>query len=342
MSRHMPLPPDLAKAFSHLRFLQYKGNREWSSECPVCHDFGHHSSSGEPDRFHMHEASAKHNAHGHCRQCGHHQWVDQDKATQQDPVKIKEEQNLRREYAAKESQRRAEQMETYAQQKVWEFYHDQLGIPQRALWEKAGIPSNFQDMWRLGYSESYSGKGFTSPALTIPYFGHDWEPTSLQFRLLNPPKPSDKYRFLMGMQQQLWLPEPERELKGVCILTEGSKKGAVTFIKVIAEAGYHDYVVVSLPAAKPRAELIDKLSEFDEIVVALDPDQYVSKSNGTGRMIPAPINNVIKKINGPLVKAARFGMKIDDAFLMKDGMTAKGFMNTIEQARQVKPRSVYA
>ena len=35
------LPPDLKRKWGHLRWLKYKGNGEWSAECPICHDDGH-------------------------------------------------------------------------------------------------------------------------------------------------------------------------------------------------------------------------------------------------------------------------------------------------------------
>ena len=342
MTKHQPLPPDLAKVFGHLRHLQYKsGSNEWSSECPVCHEQGHDSRNGLPDRFHIHEGGDGYDAHGHCRRCGAHVWANQKSAKPLDPVKIKAEEELRRKYEAAEAKRIATRMDIYAQNKIWEYYHDQMRLPQRSIWRESGIPDNFQDMWRLGYTESYSGGGFTSPALTMPYFDVNWEPSSMQYRLLNPPTPNDRYRFMLGMHQKLWLPEPERELKGRCILTEGMKKGAVTFIEVVAEGRNHEYVVVSIPAASPKKGLLDRLSEFDEVVVAIDPDQYKPVRDESDKQLPPQVNKIVSGISGPVVKLAKLPFKADDFFTIYNG-TSKGFMNVINQARQVKPMLLYS
>ena len=343
MTRYQPLPYDMAKKWGHLPHLKYGGRSNsveyWTASCPNCGESGHNSTSGDPDRFFIQVATSKYAAHGFCRRCRQIEWLDGPNKSL-DPVKIKAERDLRREQKIKEDARIASMMETYAKQQIWMYYHDQMKIPQRTMWRQAGIPDNFQDYWKLGYSESYSGKGFTSPALTIPYFGHDWDPTSLQFRLLQPPKPSDKYRFLFGMKQQLWLPEPEREFNGKCIVVEGQKKAAVTWIKVIAEGGYHEYSVVAVPSAQAYS-LLQELEGFNEVIVVLDPDQYVGTKDVLGNEGPAPIRRFLKKLKNPIVKAAKPPTKIDDGFV-KYGATIKDFMALIGQAYQIRPRKKYA
>lgn len=340
MKRDRPLPPELAKAFGHLQNLQYKGNGEFSSSCPVCGEQGHNPSSGIPDRFHMHEESGKYGAHGHCRRCGAHVWANQNNNKAPNPAKIKKEQELRREYEAKEAKRRHNQMEAFRQAAIWDYYHESMDDSRRLQWRRAGIPNEFQDLWHLGWTDNYTAPGIASPAMTLPYFAKDWQATTLQFRLIKPPTPNDKYRFLKGMQHQLFLTEPDRKMTGKCLLLEGGKKAMVSFINVVAEGRNHDYTVIAVPSATSHS-LLNQLSSFDEVTVLFDPDQYVGTKNILGHESKPPIVRVLDKITAPIVKVAKLGVKADDMFV-KYKATSREFMSVVNQAYQYKPRKSYS
>lgn len=337
-SRYRPLPLEMAEKWGHLNHLQYKpGSNEWSSACPACGESGHNSLSGTPDRFTMFPEDKRSSARGWCRQCGHFEWVGSD-AEPPSAARIKEMEEIKEEQEAAERQRLENRLNHFMAEKLWQFYHDEMTDKERWLWENQGIPRQFQDLWTLGYMGHYPSKRFDSEALTIPHFGVGRTPSNLQYRLLQPPKPNDKYRFTMGLPHALWLPEPDRDLTGTCILCEGMKKAAVTWIRFVVEPDNQQYTVVSVPSKSPAKALYPLLNQFDRIYVAMDPDAYRWKKDGDGNKVKPSIYNMVEQINGPAVNVVTLPTKADDFFTMYGG-TAKSFMGFIRQAREVKQRT---
>ena len=341
MSRYTPLPQDLQKAFGHLRYLKYKGNGEWSSECPECHDSGHNQYSGDPDRFHIHASSpGKDNARGICRQCGVVVFATNNTIKAPSPAKLQEMQDKHEQQQELEAAQLQSRLDTFMASKLWEFYHQEMTERERWLWEKSGIPNEYQDLWKLGYMKHYPSKQFNSDALTIPYFESENSALNIQYRLLQPPQVNNKYRFTRGLPSTLWLPEPDRPLTGVCLLLEGMKKAAVTYIKVAGEAEFTDYTIIAVPSAASYG-LLAQLSTFDEVIVAFDPDQYKGKRDVLGAESPPPITKVLDKIDAPIIRLAKFPTKIDDFFHLYGG-TYSGFTSIIDQSYQYKPGKRYA
>lgn len=328
----------MAKAWGHLQHLQYKpGANEWSSECPECGTFRHDPSSGTPDRFTMWPEGNGSAARGWCRQCEHFEWADGNK-NPPSPAKIKEIQKAREQEIEIEQAKLKHRLDTFMANQLWKFYHDEMTDRERWLWEKSGIPSPYQDLWSLGFMEQYPSSHFDSSALTIPHFDVGWKASNMQYRLLQPPKPEDKYRFTQGLPHSLWLPEPDKDLTGTCILCEGMKKAAVTFIEVVVKPNNQKFRVVSVPSKKPAKALYPLLSEFDRIYVVMDPDAYKQSRDKKGRRIEPAIYNMVKEINGPAVNLVTLPTKADD-FFVKYGGTNRDFMSFINQAREVKQAS---
>lgn len=325
--RDKPLPADMVTRWGHLRFLQYKGNGEWHSECPVCGDSGHGPGNGQPDRFHLHEADGSGNARGACRRCGHFEWVDQDNAQPPDPERIKQTEELRRRYAEQEQLRLRSMIEKFRQGAAWKAYHDAMREAHRALWRRAGIPDNFQDYWELGFTE-YETRDFRSPALTIPYFQPGREAVNIQYRLTNPPQPNDKYRFSYGLKPDLWLSEPEAAPSGSCLLVEGMKKAAVCFIELVAKSS-HGLAVVAVPGKTPGQEMMEKLAGCEPIYVALDPDTYFPTRTANGSVEPAAVR--LGRMLGDRARYVKLPAKADDLFV-DYGMNASRFMRYVRHA----------
>ena len=344
MSRDAPLPPDLQKAFGHLRYLKYKGNNEWSSTCPECGESGHNPYSGNPDRFHIHASDpGKDNARGACRQCGVVVFATSNK------IKVPNRQELQAMQDEYEQEQKLEaaklqaRLDEFMASKLWEFFANEMTSRERWMWEKIGIPPEYQKLWKLGYMKHYPSTQFESDALTIPYFNSNGSASNLQYRLLHPPRPNDKYRFTKGLEPGFFLAEPDREFEGKCLIVEGAKKSMVTWRVFIDEAGYRDWSIVALPSAQSYG-LLPQLEGFEAVWVVLDPDQYRAKRDVLGHEMRKPINrfiNKLMKVNIPEIYVARPPQKIDDAFVSY-GATAKDFMAIINQSYQVKPGKVYA
>ena len=81
----------------------------------------------------------------------------------------------------------------------WVRYHDQLTDQSRQTWTSWGVTEFFQDFWQLGYDPCHiiwtdSGE-WQTPTYTIPIFEPEsWNVLNVRHRLVNPPKPNDKYR----------------------------------------------------------------------------------------------------------------------------------------------------
>jgi len=344
MKRDRPLPPELAKAFGHLRYLRYKGSGEWSSECIECGESGHNPNSGMVDRFHIHAASpGKDDGRGVCRKCGVVVFANSKRDKLPSPAKIAEVKEQQENREALEAAQLKTRLDEFMASKLWEFYHSEMSNRERQLWEKAGIPHEYQDLWYLGYQAHYPSTRFDSDALTIPYLDNTWQASNLQYRLLQPPQPNNKYRFTKGLKPGLFLAEPSREFKGKCLLVEGAKKSMVTFIRFISEAGHNDWSIVALPSAQSYG-LLPQLEGFDAVWVMLDPDQYQGQRNVLGHEGQAPIIKFIDKlakVDIPEIFVAKPPTKIDDGFV-KYGATVNDFLSVISQSYRVKPNRVYA
>jgi len=328
-----PLPIDLER-FSTLPDLRFRGTGEWSSACPVCGGGGkRHDKS---DRFRLFSTSGGHNARVWCRRCGHFEWADQHTNARPNPAKIQAAQELRAALAEQEAARLRAKIDELRTSAYWKGYHDAMREPHRALWRQAGIPDEFQNFWELGFVEEkrikYDGNEYTSPAMSIPYFIPGREPINIQYRLTNPPIPSDKYRFSYGLKPDLWLAEPDDKPANICLLMEGMKKAAVTFIEVVARADKR-MSVVAVPSKRPGRDMLKSLDNCDVVYLLLDPDAYVSTKNKNGRYTKPAINRLIKMV-GKRARVVKLPVKADDFFTMYGG-TAVDFMSYINQANRL-------
>ena len=186
-----------------------------------------------------------------------------------------------------------------------------------------------------GYMKDYPSKQFDSSALTIPHFDVGGDPSNLQYRLLQPPMPNDKYRYHQGLKHPLWLAEPDKELTGICVLCEGMKKGALVFIRFVVEPNNQQYRVVSLPSKAPAKSLYPRLSEFEKIYLVMDPDAHHFSRDNKGKVVLPSIYNMVENIEGPSVNVVTLPHKADDFFTMYGG-NDRDFMQFLNHSREVK------
>lgn len=311
-----PSPPDIIARFGYLPDHKYRGGNEHSSACPKCG--GAKGRQDLSDRFRFWERPGA-PSNFWCRRCGFQGFTDDNKETAPDPERIKELDEIRQRETAKEEARLQSKIIDLQKQAYWRGYHDAMSDQQRELWRRAGIPNEFQDYWQLGYKAEYQGADFTSPALTIPYFGAEWQAQTIQYRLLSPPAPSDKYRFQAGLKTSLWMADPDSEVKNAVILCEGMKKAAVTFIEIVARANGR-YSLVAVPSKMPGADLLEILRNADPLYIVLDPDAYTGKT-------PA-INRMVKMVTAPK-RVVKLPVKADDFFTAYGG-TAVEFMRFLD------------
>lgn len=316
---NQPLPSELSH-FSTLPNLKYRGSGEWSSACPVC---------GGDDRFRLFAADAKGNSRVWCRQCNHFEWADANDNQRPDPVKIQQARDLREALLKAENDRLRQQIQELREKAYWRGYHDGMREGQRALWRMAGIPDEWQNFWQLGYVDQYS-QAIPSPAMTIPYFAPDWQAQTIQYRLTNPPAPSDKYRFQAGLKAGAWLADPTEKPSGAALLMEGMKKAAVTFINTVA-SGNGRFSVVAVPSKTPGADMLDIIADCDPVYICLDPDAYQPTKARDGKLLPAAIERLVELVGRERARLVKLPDKADDLFV-EYGYTARTFNSFVNQA----------
>ena len=316
------LPPILAAKFGHLKFIKKRTSKEYSAECPVCGDSGHMGNDW-PDRFRMFDDDKP---LGWCRSCGHVEFADGD-ALRPTPEQMQEAQEKRRQLAELERSRLQTKIERLRSEAYWEAWNQNMGESARRLWREAGIPDSMQNYWELGYRPDYQGQGFSSPALTIPYFAPGRQALTVQYRLLNPPKPSDKYRFETGLKSDVWLADPEQEPTGRCLLVEGMKKAGVCFVQLVAGAG-EDLTVVAVPSKSPGSQMLERIAKCEVVYIALDPDAYAAQRG----MRPA-VNRLAKELKGR-ARIVKLPVKPDDFFTIYNGKP-RDFLPYLDQAVSV-------
>jgi hypothetical protein len=165
--------------------------------------------------------------------------------------------------------------------KVWEAYHSNLNtIPgTRLLWQKRGVPEAWQDIWRLGYTDSFTvweisedqswQPAWNSPSLSIPIFEPDWKIATVRHRLLKPQDSGDKYRPERAhLKSYPFVADPDRKIKGPVLVVEGEIKGMVAFIT----ADDPKLQVIGIPGKRQFPNFISLLADADPIYILPDPD----------------------------------------------------------------------
>lgn len=267
MPREVSLPPPFAWLAGQVHYVQQHSATEWSASCPECGGDVH--PDGEwPDRLRI---FVDEHPRVWCRHCSYMRWADQggqppDAAT----VERWRAEQIRREEERKRSAERA--LAHLRSGRIWEQYHDQLDAWARDHWRRRGLADCWQDYWQLGYSPEerfgYQGQTWTTPTVTIPLFGQDWEALNVKHRLLNVPPDGGKYRYaLAGVGQPMFRCNPERALEGDVVAVEGEIKAAVVFATLdSAQAN-----VVGLPGTSPGPDIITQLGQAERVTLVMDP-----------------------------------------------------------------------
>lgn len=173
-----------------------------------------------------------------------------------------------------EIQRAQDALKELQEARAWVRYHEQLTDAARNTWGSWGIPDFFIEYWQLGFDPAHTvwtkGGEWTTPTMTIPIFEPiTWECSNIRHRLMNPPRPGDKYRpERSGLPQSFFVAEPDNPIKGRTLLVEGEKKAMVSFITADDPA----FQVLGIPGKNMPNYLIDRLQEADPVYICLDPD----------------------------------------------------------------------
>ena len=282
MIRPAELPPEFGEIRYKLHYVQRATNNEYSSECPTCGGVPHQSGD-LPDRCRWFDDGRP---RGWCRQCGAIFWPDMENGYKPDPAELKRWQDEREE-AEKRTKAKAEHaLDLIRQERVWLRYYEQQTDESRQRWVSWGIPSYWQDYYKLGYDPAHvvysGGDEWQTPTMTIPIFEPiTYNVLNVRHRLLNPQKPGDKYRpERAGLPQSLFVACPDMKIGMDTLIVEGEKKAMVTWIT----SDNPLIQVVGLPGCSPKQDLLKQFEESDPIYICLDPDAQ-DKADDIGRSL---------------------------------------------------------
>jgi len=77
-------------------------------------------------------------------------------------------------------------------------YHETMKDWARLEWVRRGLDESYQGLWTLGACDDkkimFKGNEYHTPTLTIPLVDSQYNLLNIKHRLVNPPKPNDKYR----------------------------------------------------------------------------------------------------------------------------------------------------
>lgn len=330
MQRETSLPPDFAELNGAVNYIVKRGIGQFSSSCPNCGGMVHPDGQW-PDRFVLWQQSrATGKPMGWCRSCGYiwhpgklkgETW----KPTHDQVLEWERERKEAEELRRSEVERALALLEAEAS---WRRYHEQLNEQARAEYHRRRIDDFWIDFWELGYCPekfaSHAGQTFSSPSLTIPVFEPvSKRPLNVKHRLLRPLDPGDKYRpDIRGLSPALYFADLEKPVGGNRLLVvEGEFKAMTTYIGLDDP----DLQVVGLPGKAPDLSLIEPLNQYQDIVISLDPDAYI-----TSKGVPA-ITRLVNQFQKP-VRVMQLVGKIDD-MLLSGQLNKQSLRSMIRSAR---------
>lgn len=237
-----------------------------------------------------------------------------------DPVAIRKLAEQRHAIAEEElhraEQRMAQALADLRASRVWEVYNANLDrLSKRNLWLARGIPSEWQDIWQLGYNPAFAlfhkneaglfVKYHESDTLTIPIFAPGGEAMTIRHRLFIPPDDGSKYHpERKGLAYHPFVCDTDQPLigkKGVVIVLEGEIKSMVSYLTLDDP----NIQVLGIAGIKGWAETAEKLKDASRVYIGFDPgveaDKYAkafAEAVGKGK-----------------TRLLRVRMKIDDAIL---------------------------
>lgn len=286
-----------------------KGSRQWNSACPspLCGGVG-------DDRFVFWPARGNF----WCRKCDLKGFVT-------DLSKITPEQREAWQRAQAERERKQAQSDVAQLEPIVKKYHNQLA-GANGYWASCGLKAETIRDYRLGFCNSCPTYKKSS-SYVIPIYLNE-KLVAIKHRLLNPPKPGDKYRYHQrGMKAQLFNIDhlyPSYEIPfsilepGEAILVEGEIK-----TMYLDQKGF---VVLGVPGASCWIESWGRfLEHLSKIFIAFDPgaDEQATKT-------ALKLSEVVNRVYLVTLPA-----KPDDFFVTHGG-TLDEFLSYVQWGRLVR------
>lgn len=264
-----------------------------------------------------------------CRRLG---WNGGEQDAQSVQRALIERQQRKIEQDRQRANRLDEVLAEFSHDEIWAAFNRRMTADHVAWWELQGIPKEWQDYLRLGYTPDKpyydrTGQLRHSPAYTIPYFHTGFEFRNMQYRLQDPANPKDRYRFEGGLRTTYYVVEPSQPIQDNVIICEGAKKAIVC--KVYGDTGDR-VTVLGVPSKVDSGGVLDVVSECAHVWFVYDPDAFERPVNAGHDWKPTPIK-LAEKL-GHAARVVRLPFKSDDGFV-QHGLEAEAWKSALRQAR---------
>ena len=184
------------------------------------------------------------------------------------------------------------------------YYHETMKDWARLEWVRRGIDESYQGLWTLGGCDDkaimYKGVEYHTPTITIPLVDEQYNLLNIKHRLINPPKPNDKYRpdkDGLGTFPP-FIAYPDVGYKGDLIwIMEGEIKAMVT-ATISPEAGWQ---FIGVPGQDAYDKLPIDLLIGKNVIVVPDPNaelkawNFAKKIGARFLMTPDKIDDLINE-----------------------------------------------
>jgi hypothetical protein len=234
-----------------------------------------------------------------------------------------------------ESKRRADELDAmlaeYTTEEVWAAFSRRMTQENRSWWNGRGVPNGWQDYLQLGFTGDKIYRGidnalYHSPAYTIPYFHTGFDFRTIQYRLENPQRPQDRYRFERDLKATYYQTDPNGEIGDAAIICEGAIKAMVARIYGATDPGIH---VLAIPARDTFGGVVDAVKACKRVWVCLDPDCWDKPEKASQDWKPAPVK--LAKLIGPAARIVRLVGKVDD-MILSDALPANAWKRALKAA----------
>lgn len=308
-----PAPPQLAQMGLDPATFTRADARSFRGSCPRC---------GGSRRCHVWTDQPWPHWRVECDGCGLKAWADDLQPALRQPVSDEQ----RRAWQARNDAERAHRekqrqriMAQFSTAEVWETYRERMTALHREHWRARGIPDALQDFWRLGFDPDKCYRCGAdlhhSPALTIPYFHTGRVFQTMQYRLLEPQNPADKYRFEHGLSRAYYDTNPDEPLTDEVVVCEGAIKAMVCAIR----GEFSDNVSVLAVSSKNTAlDVVPAVKDCGRVWIVLDPDAEL-----WARRLAQAVGKAARVVTLPC--------KADDFFTLHGG-TASDFRGWMSRA----------
>jgi hypothetical protein len=210
---------------------------------------------------------------------------------------------------------RQRKLADFSTRELWEELHRRMGDEQREWWRKAGVPDEWQNYLHLGYDPDkvYSNGDnlLHSPAYTIPYFGYKWQFKTMQYRLVSPENPADRYRFEAGLGTSYYMTTPSIQIGEQVVICEGAKKGMV--VKIYAENDSTTVLAIPSKMDWKSNGILEAVKNCGRVFIMLDPDCWQAPAD-VMNWTPQPVQ--LARAIGAQARIIECPVKADDAFLL--------------------------